>query len=106
MKHVGTYMSRYSFRVSPNRLKDVEHALLSEGFCRTRFQFWKGGQIFGLVKKLSFKKQLHVRAFVDGTIKAEEEFWRFLIPFHLIVPPKLKSAYQKLGIILKKHQII
>lgn len=95
----------YFLRVSPTRLKDVENALLNEGFCGTRFQFWKSGQIFGLVKKLSFKKQMHVRAFVDGTIKAEEEIWRFLLPFHLIIKPTLQSAYTKLSAILKKHKI-
>ncbi len=97
---------RYFFRVSPKRIKDVEHALLKEGFCHTRFQFWKNGQIFGLVKKLSYKKQLHVRAFFDGTIRAEEEIWRFLMPFHIIMRPTLESAYQKIRVILKKYKLI
>ena len=95
----------YFFKVSPNRLKEVEYTLLEEGFSHTRFQFWKRGQIFGLVKKLTLIKQLHVRAFLDGTIQAEEEIWRFLMPFHLITKPAIKSACQKVREILKKYVI-
>jgi len=92
-------------KVPPFRLREIKTIFLEEGFRHTRFQFWEKGQIFGLVKRLSFKKQLHIRAFIDGTIKAEEEIWRFFIPFHFIISPNVGSAVQKIMALLRKYKI-
>lgn len=93
-----------SLRFSPFLLRRIKIALLKEGFHDTRFQFWKKGQIFGLVKRFSLR-QLHVRAFTDGSIKAELEIWRFLVPFHLFLKPKIEPALEKLKRLLKKHHL-
>lgn len=98
-------MERYSLRVSPLLLGAVRQALIEEGFRDTRFQFRRENQAFGLVKRLSFRRQMHVRAFLDGTLKAEEEIWRFLVPFHFLRSPKIKVAHQKLKSILEKHSL-
>jgi hypothetical protein len=101
-KVISLLNSRF-IRVSPSILEDVRHLLLREGFHHTRLQKWKQGQIFGLVKRLSFVKQMHVRAFFDGTLDAEEEIWRFLVPFHLIVRPNFETALRQLWDLLKKN---
>lgn len=98
-------MASKTIRISPSILIDVKHFLIREGFRHTRLQKWKEGQIFGLVKRLSFKKQLHIRAFIDGTLKAEEEIWRFLFPFHFIVRPNFETALRKLRALLRKYMI-
>jgi len=90
-------------RISPSILNDLKVLLLSEGFHNTRWQRWEHGQVFGLVKRLSFKKQLHIRAFMDGTLKAEEEIWRFLFPLHFIVRPNFETATKRLRALLKKR---
>jgi len=94
-----------NIRVPPSILGDVKIFLLIEGFHYTRWQKWEQGQVFGLVKRLSFKKQLHIRAFLDGTLKAEEEIWRFLFPFHFVVHPNFEAALKKLRALLRKHYI-
>jgi len=92
-----------NIKISPLILDDLKHFLLREGFHHTFWQKWKKGQVFGLVKRLSFKKQLHIRAFIDGTLKAEEEIWRFLFPLHLIVPPNFEIALKKLRALLREY---
>ncbi|UCG44836.1 MAG: hypothetical protein JSV58_05430 [Candidatus Bathyarchaeota archaeon] len=94
--------SEMNLQFSPFLLRRIKIALLKEGFHNTRFQFFKEGQIFGLVKRFSLK-QLHVRGFIDGSIKAELELWRFLGPFHLLLKPKIAPALQKLKSLLRKH---
>ncbi|MDH5267169.1 MAG: hypothetical protein OEW62_05755 [Candidatus Bathyarchaeota archaeon] len=94
-----------SLKSSPFFLTKIKIALLKEGFHDTRFQFWKKGQIFGLVKRFSLK-QLHVRGFIDGSIKAELEIWRFLLPFHLVLKPKIEPALHKLKALLKEHGLL
>ena len=94
--------SEINLQFSPFLLRKIKIALLSEGFHNTRFQFSKEGQIFGLVKRFALK-QLHVRGFIDGSIKAELEIWRFLGPLHLILKPKIEPALQKLKSLLRKH---
>ena len=96
-------MASKTIRIPPTFLPDLKHFLLREGFHHTRWQFWMPGQVFGLVKRLSFQKQLHIRAFIDGTLKAEEETWRFLIPLHLTTKPNIETAIQKLQKLLKKY---
>lgn len=98
-------MSEGYFRVPPLRLGDVREALVREGFRSTRFQFRRRGQVFGLVKRLSFMKQLHIRAFSDGTLRAELEAWRFLGPLHLLRDVDLKTARRRLQMILEKYNI-
>lgn len=97
--------SEMTLRFSPFLLRKVKIALLKEGFHNTRFQFSKKGQIFGLVKRFSLK-QLHIRGFIDGRIKAELEIWRFLIPLHLVLKPKIEPALQKLKALLKEHGLL
>ena len=94
-----------SLRFSPFLLRKIKIALLKEGFHNTRFQFSKKGQIFGLVKRFALK-QLHVRGFIDGRIKAELETWRFLIPFHLLLKPKIEPALRKLKVLLREHGLL
>ena len=89
----------------PFLLKKIKIVLLEEGFHNTRFQFSKQGQIFGLVKRFTLK-QLHVRGFVDGSIKAELETWRFLIPFHILLKPKIEPALRKLKALLRKQGLL
>ncbi|MGQ9551099.1 MAG: hypothetical protein ACUVUE_01605, partial [Candidatus Bathycorpusculaceae bacterium] len=103
LSKVTLTLSGRNIRISPSILGYVEALLLSEGFRHTRWQKWERGQVFGLVKRLSFKKQLHIRAFTDGTLKAEEEIWRFLFPLHLIVRPDFETATKKLRALLKKY---
>ena len=103
LSKVISFLKSKSIKISPSILDDVRHLLLREGFHHTRLQKWKQGQIFGLVKKLSFIKQLHIRAFVDGRLDAEEEIWRFLVPFHLIVRPNLETALRQLRGLLRKN---
>ena len=91
-----------NLQFSPFLLRKIKIALIEEGFRSTRFQFSKEGQIFGLVKRFSLK-QLHVRGFIDGSIKAELEIWRFLGPFHIVLKPKIEPALQKLKSLLRKH---
>jgi len=97
--------SEMTLRFSPFLLRKIKIALLKEGFHNTRFQFSKKDQIFGLVKRFSLK-QLHIRGFIDGSIKAELEIWRFLIPFHLVLKPKIEPALQKLRALLRKHGLL
>ena len=52
-------MSNKNIRIPPSILEDVKAFLLKEGFHHTRWQKWKKGQVYGLVKRLSFKKQMH-----------------------------------------------
>jgi len=92
-----------TIRIQPLFLDDLKHFLLREGFNHTRWQHKLPGQVFGLVKRLNYKKQLHIRAFIDGTLKAEEEIWRFLIPLHLITKPNIEKAQKKLKTLLKEY---
>jgi hypothetical protein len=98
--------SKTTVRIQPLFLNDLNHFLQTQGFHHTRWQHWKPGQVFGLVKRLNYKKQLHIRAFIDGTLKAEEEIWRFLIPLHLIIKPNLEKARKKLQTLLKRYLTI
>jgi hypothetical protein len=98
--------SKTTIRIPPTTLLDLKNFLLLEGFHHTRWQHWKQGQVFGLVKRLNYKKQLHIRAFIDGTLKAEEEIWRFLIHLHLLIKPNLEKAQKKLKTLLKKYLTI
>jgi len=92
-----------TIRIPPPFLNDLKRFLLTQGFHHTRWQFCKPGQVYGLVKRLNYKKQLHIRAFIDGTLKAEEEIWRFLIPLHLTTKPNIETAIKKLQTLLKKY---
>jgi len=98
--------SKTTLRISPTILNDLKNFLQTQGFHHTRWQHWKPDQVYGLVKRLNYKKQLHIRAFKDGTLKAEEEIWRFLIPLHLIIKPNIEKAQKKLKTLLKKYLTI
>jgi len=92
-----------AIKISPIFLNDLKHFLQTQGFHHTRWQKHLPGQVFGLVKRLNYKKQLHIRAFIDGTLKAEEEIWRFLIPLHLTTKPNIETAIKKLQTLLTKY---
>ena len=92
-------------RISPLALQQLKYFLQAQGFHHTRWQHWKPGQVFGLVKRLSYKKQLHIRAFIDGTLRAEEEIWRFLFPLHIILKPNIEKAQNMLKSLLNKFSM-
>lgn len=48
-------------------------AFLKEGFQRDVKQFWKRGQIWGVIRQEPDDLQLHIRAFRDGRLEAELE---------------------------------
>jgi len=64
-------------------LDRAKEALIKEGFRDTLLQFWKPGQVFGLVKPLDDTYEIHVRGYQDGTLDAEIEVSREYLE-HLI----------------------
>ena len=84
-------------------LKVVEEILRKEGFEDTILQTWKPGQVFGLVKKLNFPWEMHVRGFEDGHLEAEIEVSRDYLE-HLDDRYR-RSAGHELSLLLSKHRI-
>lgn len=84
-------------------LEVVEKALSKEGFRPTWIQLVKNGQVFGLVKDIGRKWQMHVRGFNNGWLEAEIEVSRHYVQHHV-------SRYRRDGIrelvqILERHRI-
>lgn len=57
-------------------LEVVKKALLDEGFEDTRLQFEEPTQAFGLIKKLMFPWEMHIRGYCDGSLASEIEVSR------------------------------
>ncbi|RIB35388.1 MAG: hypothetical protein BXU00_01320 [Candidatus Nanoclepta minutus] len=58
-------------------IKIVEEVLINkEGFRKTRWQFRKKGQVFGLIKPINNFLEIHVRGYKDNTLNAELEISR------------------------------
>ncbi len=72
-------------------LKVVEKTLSKEGFKPTWIQLAKHGQVFGLVKDLGRKWQMHVRGYKNGWLEAEIEVSRHYVQHHV-------SRYRRNGI--------
>lgn len=67
-------------------LMEVKDILIQEGFAATPLQINEPGQVFGLVKKLDYEWQWHVRGFNDGRleshIEVSNDFLEHLNPEH------------------------
>ena len=84
-------------------LKRVENVLKEEGFEHTYLQVWKEGQVFGLIKRIDDKWEMHVRGFEDGHLEAEIEISREYLE-HLDDRYR-RSAVRELSKILSKYNI-
>jgi len=81
-------------------VKDI--LIKKEGFKRTRLQFKKKGQVFGLIKPINGVLEIHVRGYKDNTLDAELEISRKYIQhlFKRAIPFDIILIF-----ILKRHNI-
>ena len=84
-------------------LEIVRDTLLKEGFVNAGLlQIWKPGQVFGLVKRVDDKYEVHVRGYIDGTLDSELEVSREYFE-HLFYGSQ--PCYEPLIKILNKYNI-
>ncbi|NOZ82679.1 MAG: hypothetical protein GXN98_02510 [Euryarchaeota archaeon] len=83
-------------------LSRVQEVLVEEGFRNTALQIYRRGQVFGLVKPLNEKLEVHVRAYIDGSLDAEVEVSREYLE-HLTAGSE--PAIELLTGLLGKHGI-
>lgn len=84
-------------------LDNVSRALSREGFRDTLLQVVKQGQVFGLVKHLDERMQMHVRGFEGGVLESEIEPSNEY--FEHLNPEFCRDATPELVEILKRHRI-
>ena len=83
-------------------MDDVKGALVSEGFTDpSPLQVWKPGQVFGLVRSVNDKLEMHVRGYDDGSLDSEVELSRE----YLEHPYDCRSFFGPLLEILSRHGI-
>ena len=81
----------------------VKEALIADGFVDTILQIQKSNQVFGLVKKLAYPWEMHVRGFSTDQVEAEIEISREYLE-HLDDRYR-RSALEQLLEILERYGI-